>query len=209
MPRRLPVLLERSIAETQTLQTDLSHKFDQQVKADAAATKTTVTCFKGCSSCCYHPVNISIFEGILIHRWLVRHHKWTPALQKKLKETADRQYGTTYEVWLLSLIPCPLLDKQTCTAYEARPFNCRVYYAVSDPHYCHPHRLGSDTRIVPRGDVLDEFHRKLERILRSHRLQVLTMPIGSAILRGAQICEGSVDLVSLDRLLFEEFVSKA
>ena len=203
--RRLPVLVEESIGAVQALRTDISSKFEMEVRN---STKR-VTCTTGCASCCHHPVTISILEGILIYRWLKDHNKWTTKLKEKLKDVADRQYGTSYEVWLLALIPCPLLtEDKKCSAYEARPLICRAYYATSDPHYCHPHRLGPNTEIVDRTNAIDPFHIEQEKILRRHQLQFLTMPIGSAVLLGEQICMEEIDLGAVDRHLFREYVDK-
>lgn len=203
--RRLPVLVEESISSIRALRTDLSVKFEAHIRN----TERHITCSSGCVSCCYHPVTISIAEGILLYRWLKAHNQWTTALRAKLQEVADRQYGTSYEVWLMALIPCPLLSEQKkCSAYAARPLICRSYYAVSDPHYCHPHRLGPNTRIVDRAPVIDPFHLEQERILRRHHIQFLTMPIGAAVLMGSRVCNEEIDLGEIDRLLLEEYVQK-
>jgi Fe-S-cluster containining protein len=152
---------------------------------------------------------ISILEGILIYRWLLSRGKWTTKLKAHLKDVADRQYGVSYEVWLLALIPCPLLtEDKKCGAYEARPLNCRAYYATSDPHYCHPHRLGPTTEIVDRAGAIDSFHEGQEKILRRHKLQFLTMPIGSAVLLGEKVCNEDLDIDTVDRHLFQEYAEK-
>jgi Fe-S-cluster containining protein len=183
----------------------MSAKFDLSLRA----TKTRVTCTVGCASCCYHPVSISILEGILIYRWLKDHNKWTTKLKQKLQDVADRQYGTSYEVWLFALIPCPLLtEDKKCSAYEARPLICRAYYAKGDPHYCHPHRLGSSTQIVDRTTVVEPYHEEQEKILRRHQLQFLTMPIGTAVLLGEKVCNEEINLGAIDRHLFREYVEK-
>jgi len=203
--RRLPVLIEDSIGSVQALRTEIASKFEMEVRTQLKRT----TCTKGCASCCYHPVTISIFEGVLLYRWLVDRHLWTTKLREKLKDTADRQYGTSYEVWLMALIPCPLLtDQKECSVYEARPFSCRTYYSAGDPHYCHPHRLGPLTRIVDRTLVANTFHAEQEKILRRHQLQFLTMPVGTALLLAEQLCNEDIDLGAIDRFLYQEYVDK-
>jgi len=208
--RRLPVLLERSIASVKVLQTSGEQDFNQQVLAATTEAKKPITCTKGCASCCYHPVMISILEGILIYRWLERKGKFTDELKRKLKSISDQQFGTSYEVWLFSLTPCPLLTSDNlCSAYEVRPFNCRIYYAVSDPHYCHPHRLGTGTEIINRTEALEGFQSKLEALLKEHEVSFRLMPIGAAVLYGAEICAGKLDLGALDRALFGEMIERA
>lgn len=209
-PRRhLPLFVERSVAATEMHRTDLSAKFELKVRQEVSDRGESITCTPGCASCCYHPVMISILEGISIYRYLQKKGRWTDKLKAKLKETSDLQYGTSFEVWLFSMIPCPLLDgKNRCTAYEARPFICRSYYATSDPYNCHPHRLGDKTKLVDRRDVVDEFHNRQAKALAQHNLHFLSMPIGKALLLAERICVGEIDLESTDAEVFKEYVEK-
>ena len=200
--RSLPLVVSSSLGGVEILRKGLSSSFESKVR------EGKVTCSEGCSSCCYHPINISILEGILIYRHLLGEGKWTTVLKARLKETADKQFGTTYEVWLLSLIPCPLLQDNRCLAYSARPLICRTYYARSDPHYCHPHRLGDNTSLVPRGAVVDEFIRKQEQILRKLKLQMLVMPIGLALLLAERVVLGTLDIDMVDSMILREYGDK-
>jgi len=204
--RHLPILVENSIANVGMLRTTLMLEFDRKTKFNRKETGP-ITCTPGCAWCCYHPVSISIFEGILLYRWLVRHGKWTLKLKDKLKISAEKQLGITPEVWLKAMIPCPLLGQDDkCTAYVARPLICRAYYAVSDPYYCHPHRLSrSKTSLIPRGQVVGPFHRDQETIHRKHKLQVIVLPIGAALLMAAKVCTGEVDLEALDNTILREY----
>lgn len=207
--RRLPLLVEQSVSKVQALRIDLSSKFDAKVRMDALASGTPITCQPGCAWCCHHPVTISILEGIIIYRHLLNTGQWSTRLKDKLRAVSDDQYGTSFQVWLLALIPCPLLDEDNkCRAYAARPLICRSYYATSDPHYCHPHRLGGDTSIVDREVVVEQFHMAQEKVLRSHKLQLLTMPIGSAVLFAEKVCEGEVDIETIDAYLLKEYAEK-
>jgi Fe-S-cluster containining protein len=205
--RHLPILVENSISKVGVLRTSLVSEFDQKVRLDRRVSGGTITCTPGCAWCCYHPVSISIFEGILIYRWLNSHGRWTLKLKEKLQKSAVTQFGVTPEVWLKALIPCPLLGPDNkCTAYAARPLICRTYYATSDPHYCHPHRLSrSHTSLVPRKQVVDLFHTEQEAILRKNKLQVITLPIGAALLMSEKICTGMVDLEAFDGAILKEY----
>lgn len=205
----LPLLVEKSVGELQALRTNTATRFELDTRTALSKEGKRVTCTSGCSSCCYHPIMISILEGILIYRWLKNDNQWTLTLRQRLKQTADKQYGTTYEVWLLALIPCPLLDKdKKCSAYKARPLVCRTYYSIGDPHYCHPHRLGPETKLVSRADVVDTFHQEQERLLRQHGLQLLTMPIGAAVLLGERLCTGEIQVHEINRHLYQEYTEK-
>lgn len=208
-PRKLPVLVERSVREVDTLRTDLASKFEMKVRADVAEQGRTVTCTPGCASCCYHPVMISVLEGIMMYRWLQKRGKWTDKLKAKLKDAADKQYGAAFEVWLFSMIPCPLLDdKNLCSAYDVRPLICRSYYAVSDPQLCHPHRLGQGTEIIDRTAVTQSFHDRQAEILRDHRIQFSAMPIGTALLYAERVCSGELGIDGVDRELLKEYTEK-
>jgi Fe-S-cluster containining protein len=209
MRRRLPMVVEESVGRVDVLRHDLSEKFDRNLRAELPKARATISCIPGCAWCCHHPVSISILEGILLYRWLLRHGKWTTKLKVKLKVSADHQFGASYEVWLLSLIPCPLLDeKKRCLAYDARPLICRAYYSISDPYLCHPHHLGSDTQIIPRDTIVDPFHKQQEEILRKHKLQLMTVPVGTALLMAEKIESGEADLDTFDSTVLQEYGEK-
>lgn len=206
--RRLPLLVERSVREVEVSRTEVSQRFDMKIRASTHG--KAITCRPGCAWCCHHPVLISVLEGISIYRWLKKKGKWNDRLKAKLKEVSDQQYGASLETWLLAMIPCALLDeKNMCSAYEARPLICRSYYATSDPYYCHPHRLGDQvTQIVDRTDAVGPFHAAQEKLLQSHKLQLLAVPIGTAILLAERVCTGELDLESIDVEVFKEYAQK-
>lgn len=207
--RRLPIIVEQSVVAVDALRVDAAERFERETRAELTKQKTPITCQPGCAWCCHHPVAISILEGILIYRHLLKHGKWTLKMRERLKTVSDQQYGTTYQTWLLAMIPCPLLDADNrCSAYQARPLICRTYFAKSDPHYCHPHRLGVETSLIPRTEVVDQFHKDQERLIRKHKLQFLTMPIGAAVLLAERICKEEIDLSAVDSILFKEYQEK-
>lgn len=203
------MLVERAVNDVTALRTDISEKFEMSVRLEVSETGGAITCRPGCASCCYHPVMITVLEGITIYRWLQKRGKWTDNLKKKLKDASDKQYGTSFETWLFAMIPCPLLtEKNLCSVYEARPLICRSYYATSDPDACHPHRLGENTKIVDRTAAVDPFHAKQEEILKRHKLHFGAVPIGTALLLGERICTGDLDLESVDIEVLKEYVEK-
>ena len=205
--RHLPILVESSLNKVNMLRVRLITDFDRKVRFDPKVTKGAITCQPGCAWCCHHPVAISIFEGISIYRWLTDHGKWSLKLKEQLQQSAEQQFELTYEVLLKALIPCPLLGADNkCTVYSARPLICRVYYATSDPHYCHPHRISpTHTKLLPRDKVLDEFSREQEALLRKHKLQLITMPIGAALLMAEKVSTEQIDLDTLDATILKEY----
>jgi len=195
MRRRLPVFVERSIQHMQADRSELSDEFERKVLGSK-----TVTCRAGCTSCCYHPLLVTILEAVPIYGALVEKGRWLPSLKEALQKTAKLTTGLDMGVWLLSNIPCPLLGKdKRCTVYDARPLSCRVTAATGDPFYCAPQRLGPETTIVSRVDVLREFHTREATLLRKHGLLHLTMPIGRAVLFAEKLCTGTLTLEDLDR----------
>lgn len=205
---KLPLLVEISVGKVEAVRCKMARSFERTVHTKASKAGRRVTCEKGCSWCCYHPISISIFEGILIYRWLLRQGKWTLGLKENLRKTANQQFGATPEIWLLSMIPCPLLDeKNECLAYTTRPLVCRSYYSVGDPYYCHPHHLGPETKIVSRNAV-GKFFEVEGQALRSHRLQLMSIPVGYALLLAERVCEGDLDIDAIDAVLLEEFGEK-
>lgn len=209
-PRRLPLLVERSVREVETAKIDAASKFEFRTKAILSEEKVSITCRPGCAYCCYHPIMISVLEAIPIYGYLQKWGLWTDELKKRLKETSDLQYGTSFETWLYAMIPCPLLTaEKKCMAYDARPLICRAYLATSDPENCHPHRLGEDTRILDRSEVVKDYHDKQSKALLRHKLQFLAVPIGKALLLAEKVSTGVLDLESIDTEILREYVEKA
>jgi Fe-S-cluster containining protein len=204
MRRQLPVFVERSIQHMQADRSELADDFQRK-----ALGATLVTCKAGCASCCYHPVLITILEAVPIYGALVARGRWLPSLKATLQKTALLTAGLDIGVWLLSNIACPLLSKENrCTVYDARPFACRVTAAVGDPYYCAPQRLGNQSTIVSRKDILAEFHTRETALLRKHGLLHLTMPIGRAVLLAEKVCAGTLALEDLDRTYLVEHMGE-
>jgi len=205
----LPISVESSIGRVDVLRYDLSIKFELKIRSELHKLGCQITCGPGCHWCCYHPILISILEGIIIYRWLVGNGKLTLELRNRLKDTAKQQFETSMEILVLSLIPCPFLCDTKCSIYPTRPLICRAYYAVSDPHYCHPHRLNNETTIINREPIVDSFNIEQRKILRRHKLRLLEIPIGAAILIGERVCNEKIDLDTVDTLILKEYGSQA
>lgn len=203
---RLPVLEEHSVGQVEVMRVETANRLDLILQGEVKKAGLSISCTSGCASCCYHPISISILEAIPIYRTLVRHGKWTTSLRKNLEEAGEKQLGASYDVWLLSLIPCPLLtEDKRCSVYDERPLICRTYVSVGDPHYCHPHRLGPETKLLPRTNVVNKFHADQAAILRKHRLQLTILPVGTALLLAERVCSGDINLSSVDGEVLKEY----
>ncbi len=195
MRRKLPLFVERSLQQVQADRLELADQFQRTV-----AGEQSISCTAGCAACCYHPVLVTIMEAIPLYGSLVEHGRWTPSFKEKLGKASQMTSGLSPDVWLLAKIPCPLLDdKKRCSAYEARPFLCRVTIATGDPFYCDAHHLGKQTTIVPHSEAVVEFHAREKATLRKHGLLHLLMPIGRAVLMAERVCSGTLTLESVDR----------
>lgn len=199
--RRLPLATARSIAEAQGARQSLAETYEAQLFPRLAEAQEFVACRNGCSNCCLHPVYATLLEGASLYTWLVEQGLWNLTLKRSLQETQERVKGLAVEVWLLSLIPCPLLKDNACTAYEARPFACRITYSIGDPEDCHPHRMGTD--MLPRRELFEALAVTEERLLRRHHLKHFRIPLAAAILWGERIVKGEVELDDCQAALTE------
>jgi Fe-S-cluster containining protein len=202
---KLPLYIEKALADSQAAKIAISERFETSLRNVTTASKQALMCIPGCASCCYYPVTMSVLEGIHIHRHLVRRGLWAPSLKNKLQEHAEQTFGLAYEVWLLSLLACPMLDKSNkCSIHKVRPFVCRTTYATGDPHYCHPHRLSSNTNIISRIAVLGEFYQMEERAFLTNGSHHILMPISKALLVAENVVSGEVAFEKLDYYISEE-----
>lgn len=203
MKYRLPVMSERSVREAETTRTRLARDFDRRVRLGDPP--TTVTCQRGCHHCCYHPVLISVLEGISIFRWLAEHGHWTHALKRELEGHHRTVVGLDYAIWMLSLIPCPFLKEGECDIYEGRPFFCRTTYSTGDPYYCHPHRFGDASGIVSKIEVLAALNQAEESLLQRHQMGAIKLPLSSALLLGESVSKGDVELEEVGRHIWKQW----
>ena len=143
---------------------------------------------------------------MLLYRHLTDRGYWTPSFRKKLEIHADKTWDLAAEIWLLLDMPCPLLDKGKCLAYEARPFTCRTTYSFGDPYNCVPKRLTSG-RFADKDDITARFRKVETEILAQHKLSLLGMPISKAILLGEKVLTGDADLEHFLSIVLESLPS--
>lgn len=141
----------------------------------------------------------------MAYRALSQRGQWTPSLQKRLEEHAERTWDLSPEVWHLLALPCPFLEKAQCMIYAARPFMCRTMLSSGNPEDCHPHRVSQGMNLLPRREALETFFAKQSRLLQRHRLSLVMMPFSKAVLLGARVGTGEVDLENYLTVLAEEY----
>lgn len=202
MKTRLPLLVQRSVAETKTARADLAQGYELQLRSRLSDVGADITCLKGCHNCCYHPVYITLLEGLALYQGLREKGLWTTKLREALQQHADLTKGLASEVWALSLVACPLLDqKGQCQAYEDRPFACRVTYSVGNPSDCHPHTLGPG--MLAKKELFEALTPTEAMILRRHHLNHFRLPLSVAALYGERIATGEVELEDCGNALME------
>lgn len=193
--RRLPVIAERSIADVKAFRIEAEQRYHRSMVTG----EIRPTCTKGCAYCCRHPFLMSVAEGVLLYRWLLEHGLWTSGLRKRVEEARDRVLGLAFDMWLLSDLACPLLQDETCSAYEGRPLRCRILYSVGDPTMCRTNELGVATPLLPNADFLIGFSMRSQKALRQAGLpEGHMMPLPEALLLGEAVSTGKIDLSAAD-----------
>ncbi len=205
MKRKLPVLLERDLQTIRTERYVRSGVFAGDVRDEAEKEGRAVSCSSACSACCSHPIMVSLLEGILLYRWLAERGRWTVDLRERLQAHADATWALAHEVWFLSNIPCPFLIENLCSVHDGRPFVCRTTWSVGDPFYCAPSRFGLRTEIVPRADILGEFHRLEASKLKEHELPRIQFPLSKAVLVAEALVSGKLLLENIGSTLIKEY----
>lgn len=200
MRRQLPVLVERTLADVKALQVQTAAQFESEL----LQTSPEVSCQVGCSHCCHHPFLVTVAEGLLMYRWLAEHGLWTASVRKRVQEARDKTLGLSLGVWLLSNIPCPLLEDGKCVAYAARPIHCRTTFSVENPQMCHPHALASGKGLVPNLESVMAFTTQVRAALKRVGVRGPLMPLGEAMLVGEEIEAGRIDIAESDRQHFED-----
>jgi Fe-S-cluster containining protein len=202
MKTRLPLLVQRSVAETKTARAEMSQSYELQLRSRLSEAGAEITCRKGCHHCCHYPVFITLLEGLALYQGLKAGGLWTSALQLALQQHAELTRGLATEVWALSLIACPLLDPQgLCSAYEDRPFACRVTYSVGNPSDCHPHTLGPG--MLGKRELLQAITPTEREILHRHHLHHFRLPLSVATLLGERVATGELELEDCGNAILE------
>lgn len=193
MKTRLPLLVQRSVAETRSSRAELAQSYELQLRSRLSDVGAEITCRKGCDHCCRYPVYLTLLEGIALYQGLREKGLWSHQLRDAFQTHSELTRGLASEVWTLSLIACPLLDSEgRCRSYDDRPFACRVTYSVGNPNDCHPHTLGPG--MLAKRELFEAITPKEAEILRQHHLNHFRLPLSGAVLYGERIVNGELDL---------------
>jgi len=117
----------------------VQHGLDADLAGMAAAPHRA--CRAGCAFCCHHPVGITWLEA----------ERLCDALDQLPQDQQDRiadrlagsARGTADLTWAnLARQPCPLLEDDRCSVYDARPVPCRSF-ASFDRDACERNHRGA------------------------------------------------------------------
>ena len=115
----------------------LHRRVDEALAATIEGHGVKVACARGCSYCCNLRVQVQPYEAFRLAAWLRKHFD-APRLGRvieRLRANVARTRELGEEARKRTNIACALLgDDGACSAYEARPAQCRRYHSTNvDP----------------------------------------------------------------------------
>ncbi len=140
-------------------------RVDEVLETSIAGRGVKVACARGCSYCCHLRVEIQPAEAFTLAAWL-RHNATAARLHEviaKLRANVATTRLLGAEARKRTNLACTLLGEDgACTAYEARPAQCRRYHSTNvDPcrdFFTDPSRdtidSGLDDAIAHNADVI-------------------------------------------------------
>ena len=111
----------------------LHRRVDEVLATTIEGHKVPIACARGCSWCCNLRVQVQPYEAFTLAAWLKRTFdaKRLSGVVERLKANVARTRELGEEQRKRTNIPCALLGADgACTAYEARPAQCRRYHST-------------------------------------------------------------------------------
>ena len=108
-------------------------RVDEMVEASVRGHAVKVDCARGCSFCCHLPVYATPHEAFTLAAWLRANFDAArlAAAIRRLRENLARTRALGAEGRKHSNLACALLGEGgACTAYEARPAQCRRFHST-------------------------------------------------------------------------------
>ncbi|MEO7813704.1 MAG: YkgJ family cysteine cluster protein [Usitatibacter sp.] len=115
----------------------LHRRVDEVLETSIAGHGVRLACERGCSYCCHLRVDVQPYEAFALAGWLRRSFDATrlAAVIARLRSNVKRTRSLGVEARKRTNLACALLgDDGACSAYEARPAQCRRCHSTSvDP----------------------------------------------------------------------------
>ena len=108
-------------------------RVDEVVDATVRGHSIEIACTRGCSWCCSLQVQVAPHEAFTLAEWLRKHFDAArlSAVIAKLRDNAAKTAAMGDEARKRSNLACALLGEDgACTAYEARPAQCRRFHSM-------------------------------------------------------------------------------
>jgi Fe-S-cluster containining protein len=108
-------------------------RVDEVVEATLRGHGAEVACRRGCSFCCSLQVHVAPHEAFTLAEWLRKHFapERLAEVVMRLTDNAAKTRAMGDEARKRSNLACALLgDDGACTAYEARPAQCRRFHSM-------------------------------------------------------------------------------
>ena len=105
--------------------------FEEAAKADSE--RDQIACREGCSYCCHMRVVATVPEIIALHDFIVAQLSASEIaeLGRRIVALDEATHGLSDEQWGVGHYPCPVLVDGFCSAYAARPLDCRGYNSTN------------------------------------------------------------------------------
>jgi Fe-S-cluster containining protein len=108
-------------------------RVDDVLAASVRGHGVATACALGCNHCCHLRLTVQPYEAFALAAWLRR--RFSPAeltaVTARLEDNAARTREMGVEARKRTNLRCALLgDDGACTAYEARPAQCRRYHSL-------------------------------------------------------------------------------
>lgn len=123
----------RDPARLATAVVTLHRRVDEVLAATIEGHGVKVACARGCSFCCNLRVQVQPYEAFTLAAWLRRNFdaKRLEGVLARLRANVARTRELGEEARKRTNLPCALLGPDgACTAYEARPAQCRRYHST-------------------------------------------------------------------------------
>ncbi len=120
------------MTEAERIRRQALRRLDDALRRIPVVDKSPVACEAGCHYCCHLRVMVTPVEvfGLLDFMQARFTEEEFGEFRQRLRKSAERVRLVPGDRLLSVNIPCPVLVNGQCSAYAARPFNCRSYHSL-------------------------------------------------------------------------------